>query len=34
VVDSGGLMREYIGLGVDGIITVHPAVLRDILRRR
>lgn len=31
--NSGSLMREYIGLGVDGIITDYPAVLRDILRR-
>lgn len=32
--NSGRLMREYIHLGVDGIITDYPAVLRDILRSR
>lgn len=31
--NSGALMREYIDLGVDGIITNYPVVLRDILRR-
>ncbi|MPZ95000.1 MAG: hypothetical protein GEU96_08820 [Propionibacteriales bacterium] len=27
-------MREFVNLGVDGIITDYPAVLRDILRSR
>lgn len=31
--NTGRLMREYIDLGVDGIITDYPVVLRDILRR-
>jgi glycerophosphoryl diester phosphodiesterase len=31
--NSGDLMREYIDLGVDGIITNYPVVLRDIVRR-
>lgn len=31
--NSGSLMREYIDMGVDGIITNYPLVLRDILRR-
>jgi len=30
-IDTGQLMREYINLGVDGIITNYPGVLRDIL---
>lgn len=30
-INSGQLMREYIDLGVDGIITNYPQVLRDIL---
>lgn len=29
--NTGQLMREYINLGVDGIITDYPGVLRDIL---
>lgn len=32
-INSGSVMREYIDLGVDGIITNYPVVLRDILRR-
>ncbi|MEJ7785670.1 MAG: glycerophosphodiester phosphodiesterase family protein [Solirubrobacteraceae bacterium] len=32
--NTGKLMREYIALGVDGIISNYPAVLRDILHRR
>lgn len=32
--NTGRLMREYVGLVVDGIITDYPVVLRDILRRR
>lgn len=32
--NTGRLMREFIGLGVDGIITDYPAVLRDIQRSR
>jgi glycerophosphoryl diester phosphodiesterase len=31
--NSGDLMRRYIDLGVDGIITNYPVVLRDIVRR-
>ncbi|WP_394841214.1 hypothetical protein LZC95_29605 [Pendulispora brunnea] len=31
--NTGQLMRQYIGLGVDGIITNYPGVLRDILGR-
>lgn len=31
--NTGRLMREYIALGVDGIITDYPLVLRDILPR-
>jgi len=30
--NTGRLMREYADLGVDGIITDYPLVLRDILR--
>ena len=30
-INSGQEMREYINLGVDGIITNYPGVLRDIL---
>ncbi len=30
-VNTGQLMREFINLGVDGIITDYPGVLRDIL---
>ncbi|PSL01543.1 glycerophosphoryl diester phosphodiesterase [Haloactinopolyspora alba] len=33
-INSGQLMREYINLGVDGIITNYPGVLRDILEHR
>lgn len=29
--NTGQLMRQYIALGVDGIITDYPVVLRDIL---
>lgn len=32
--NTGRLMREYVELGVDGIITDYPAVLRDIQRSR
>ncbi|WP_116050781.1 glycerophosphodiester phosphodiesterase [Amycolatopsis palatopharyngis] len=32
--NTGRLMRQYIDLGVDGIITDYPAVLRQILRER
>lgn len=32
-IDTGQLMRQYINLGVDGIITNYPGVLRDILGR-
>ena len=32
--NTGRLMREYIAMGVDGIITDYPQVLRDILARR
>lgn len=31
-VNDGDLMREYIRIGVDGIVTVEPAKLRGILR--
>lgn len=30
-INDGQTMREYINLGVDGIITNYPGVLRDIL---
>jgi glycerophosphoryl diester phosphodiesterase len=30
--NTGRLMRQFINLGVDGIITDYPAVLRDIVR--
>lgn len=32
-IDSGRVMRQYAAMGVDGIITNYPVVLRDILRR-
>lgn len=32
-IDTGQLMRQYVNLGVDGIITNYPGVLRDILGR-
>ncbi len=32
-IDSGSLMRRYVDMGVDGIITNYPVVLRDVLRR-
>lgn len=32
--DTGRLMREYLAMGVDGIITTYPVVLREVLRRR
>ena len=32
--NTGALMREYAAMGVDGIITDYPVVLRDILDRR
>lgn len=32
--NTGQLMREFINLGVDGIISDYPGVLRDILRSR
>lgn len=32
--NTGMLMRAYIAMGVDGIITDYPVVLRDILHRR
>ncbi|MGH3384588.1 MAG: glycerophosphodiester phosphodiesterase [Nocardioidaceae bacterium] len=32
--NTGRLMREFVSLGVDGIITDYPAVLRDILSSR
>ncbi len=32
--NTGQLMRQFINLGVNGIITDYPAVLRDILRNR
>lgn len=32
--NTGRLMRQYIDLGVDGIITDYPSVLREILRER
>ncbi|SFA74069.1 glycerophosphoryl diester phosphodiesterase [Amycolatopsis marina] len=32
--NTGRLMRQYRNLGVDGIITDYPAVLRQILRER
>lgn len=33
-INTGQEMRQYINLGVDGIITNYPGVLRDILRNR
>jgi glycerophosphoryl diester phosphodiesterase len=32
--NSGQLMRQYINMGVDGVITNYPTVLRQILRNR
>jgi len=34
ILNTGRLMREFIRLGVDGIITDYPAVLRDIQQDR
>lgn len=31
--DTEQLMRQFLGLGVDGIITDHPDLLREILNR-
>jgi glycerophosphoryl diester phosphodiesterase len=33
-IDEPGEMRELIDLGVDGLMTDRPAVLRDVLRER